>query len=149
MAVPSSGHFRSAIFFKNDFKIVLKLSTACNISRLASQNECAGAEGSWIILLFMCDTGGLPVPCVYALLSLTWCNRTCGNNSGAMASQRESLKNAPFFCHGVAPYLNISGAWMGQSVPSRRHRHRISFSCPKPSRKPIAPVAMGIKHITL
>lgn len=77
--------------------------------------------GSCIILPFMCETGGLPEPCVYVLLSLTWCNGTCCNNSGRMASRQESVC---FFSSEY--YWSVNG----QSAPSPHHRNQISSFLP-------------------
>ncbi len=100
----------------NALKIVLKWSTVCNMSKVASQNECVGAGGSWIILPFMCETGGLSVPCVYVLLSLTWCNGTCSNNSGGMASQRESLKTLRFAATLCLIWILLEREWLVSAV---------------------------------
>lgn len=86
------------------------------MSKVASQNECARAGGSWIILPFMCETGGLSVPCVYVLLSLTWCNETCSNNSGGMASQRESVKMLRFAATLCLIWILLEREWLVTTI---------------------------------
>lgn len=97
---------------------------------LPPQNERTATGGNWIILPFMCETGGPAVPCVYTLLSLTWCNGTCGNDSGGDGSAAGITENAPFCCN-IAPYLNITGAWTARRPPpdlltTTPRRNRIS-----------------------
>lgn len=70
--VPLSVSFQLTAYACKWFKIILNWSTVCYMQKLVSQNESLGVGGSWIILPFMCETGGLSAPRVYALLSLTW-----------------------------------------------------------------------------
>lgn len=57
---------------------------------LPPQNERTATGGNWIILPFMCETGGPAVPCVYALME-----RAVMTVEGT-AAQRESLKTLHF-----------------------------------------------------
>lgn len=105
---------------------------------------CRRARGSCIILPFPCETGGPPVPCVYALLSLTWCNGTCGNNSGGMASRRESVKTLRFPKTSLlqSEYHLCSNGW---SVPLLCYRSQISYFLRfEPLREAITAVAMEL-----
>lgn len=105
---------------------------------------CRRARGSCIILPFPCETGGPPVPCVYVLHSLTWCNGTCGNNSGGMASQRESVKTLRFSKTSLlqSEYHLCSNGW---SVALLCYRNQISYFLRfEPLREPITAVAMEL-----
>lgn len=89
-----------------------------------------GRGGCWIILPFMCETGGLSVPCVYVLLSLTWCNGTCSNNSGEMASQRDSLQKLSFAATLCLIWILLEHEWLVSAIVSVLHRNWISsFLC--------------------
>lgn len=104
---------------------------------------CRGARGSCIILPFPCETGGPPVPCVYVFRSLTWCNGTCGNNSGGMASQRESVKTLRF--PKTSLNLNITCVRMAGQYHLLCYRNQISYFLRfEPLREPITAVAMEL-----
>lgn len=80
--------------------------------KLLSKINVLGQGGCCVILPLMCETGGLSVPCIYVLLSLTWCNGTCSNNSRGTAAQRDSLQKLSFAAALCLIWILLEHEWL-------------------------------------